>query len=311
MSSAIDLWLNPLEEDSSIEEMYMIAGWRQWADAGTISSGLPRYLIQLLDAEKIGELELDDSYMFQIPGTHDLVRPTVKMEDGYPESLEIPENEIYFAEVGGKGLVIFLGDEPHLGIKKYAKAFYDLAKLLKVKRVISLGGVYGELPFDKERTVSAIYSLPHMRAEFDKYSVNLSNYQGGSSVGTYLCKMAEKRGMEYVGFYAFVPTYDFSQLAQNMTGLRIENDFMAWRAVMQRINFMLELAVELDDLQERCDKLLTAMEEKVDELDETAPQMNIRDYMDRLSAEFEEQQFVPLDSVWEEELRNLFDDLDS
>ncbi len=310
MSSAIDLWLNPLEDDDSIDELYMIAGWRQWADAGTISSGLPRYLIQLLDAEKIGELDLDDSYMFQIPGTHDLVRPTVKMEDGYPESLEIRENEIFFAEVGGKGLIIFLGDEPHLNIKKYSKAFYDLAAKLGVKRVISLGGVYGELPFDKERTVSAIYSLPHMRAEFDKYSVNLSNYQGGSSIGTYLCKMAERHGTEYVGFYAFVPTYDFSQLAQNMTGLRIENDFMAWRAVMQRIIFMLELEIDLDDLQERCDKLLTAMEEKVDELDETAPQMNIREYMDRLSAEYEEQQFVPLDSVWEEELRNLFDDLD-
>ena len=306
MSSAIDLWLNPTEEDSSIEEMYMIAGWRQWADAGTISSGLPRYLVKQMDAEKIGELDMDDAYIFQIPGTHDLVRPVVKMEDGYPESLDEPSNEIYFAEVGGKGIVIFLGDEPHLKAKKYANIFFELAKTLKVKRIISLGGVYGELPFDKERSVSVIYSLPHMRPEFDKYSVRTSDYQGGSSIGTYLAKSAEKHAMEYVGFYAFVPTYDFSQMVQNnMTGLRIENDFMAWIGVMRRINFMLGLDFSLTDLQERCDKLLTAMDEKVDELEKLAPQMNIREYMDRLSADFEEQQFVPLDSVWEEELRNL------
>lgn len=311
MTDTIDLWLNPIAEDSSIEEIYMIAGWRQWADAGTISSGLPKYLMRQLDAEKIGELNLDDAYLFQIPGTHDLVRPTVKMEDGYPASLEAPENEIFFAEVGGKGVIIFLGDEPHLNVKKYAKAFYDLAEMLHVQRIVSLGGVFGELPFDKERSVSAIFSLKSMRKEFDNFSVNLSNYQGGSSIGTYLCKMAEKRSFQYVGFYAFVPTYDFSQMAQNMTGLRIENDFMAWHGVMQRINFMLGLDIDLADLEERCEKLLKAMDEKIDEIDEAAPQISIREYMDRISAEFEEQPFVPLDSVWEEELRNLFDNHDN
>ena len=311
MSDVIDLWLNPIEEDPELEEVYMIAGWRQWADAGTISSGLPRYLVKQLDAEKIGIFDIDESYLFQIPGTHDLVRPSVKMDKGYVESLDEPENEIFFAEVAGKGLVIFLGDEPHLNIKKYANAFFELAKRLKVKRIISLGGVYGELPFDKERTVGAIFSLPEMRDEFNNYAVNLSEYQGGSSIGTYLAKSAEKHKAEYVGFYAFVPTYDFSSLSQNMSGLRIENDFIAWKGVMQRINFMLGLEIGLGDLEERCDKLLTAMDEKVDELEKLAPQVGVRDYLDRLSAEFEEQPFAPLDDVWEEELRNLFDDLDS
>ena len=36
---------------------YLIAGWRrQWSDGGSISSGLPRYLIDKLDAREIGQL---------------------------------------------------------------------------------------------------------------------------------------------------------------------------------------------------------------------------------------------------------------
>ena len=41
------------------KEIYMLAGWRQWADAGSISSGLPRYLVQQTNARKIGEIHQD------------------------------------------------------------------------------------------------------------------------------------------------------------------------------------------------------------------------------------------------------------
>jgi len=45
-----------LVERPTAKEMYMIAGWEQWADAGEISSALPRYLTKLTDARKIGEI---------------------------------------------------------------------------------------------------------------------------------------------------------------------------------------------------------------------------------------------------------------
>jgi hypothetical protein len=45
----------------------------------------------------------------------------------------------------------------------------------------------------------------------------------------------------------------------------------------------------------------------VEELDSKAPQLGVRDYMNRLSEGFNEVIFAPLDEVWEEELRRLFD----
>ena len=42
-----------------------------------------------------------------------------------------------------------------------------------------------------------------------------------------------------------------------------------------------------------------------------APQTGVRDYFQRLSEEFTETPFAPLDEFWEEELRRLFDKFDT
>lgn len=299
----VEFWEHP-----EAEPLYMILGWRQWADAGSVSSGLPPYLVQHTAARKIGQLPGDSFYLFQIPGTHDLVRPVVRFQDGYPQSLESRRNELYYTVQQGRGVVLFIGDEPHLNIEGYVNAILDAAETLGVKRIISLGGVYGELPFDKERAVHGIYSLPRMKPEMDNLAVGLSDYHGGASVGSYLCKRAGERGLEFVGLYAFVPTYDFSSFAQRGTTIRIENDYLAWLGVMRRINYMLKTGFSLDDLEHKTDDLIRAVNAKVDELEGTSPQLHVREYMQRLSEAFVETPFDPLDDVWESELRRLLDD---
>ena len=303
MSDAVDLWERP-----QAEEIFMIAGWRQWADAGSISSGLPQYLVQQTEARQIGKIRPDGFYLFQIPGTHDLVRPMVEFEKGYPKSLESRDNDLYYAGDEQRGIVFFMGEEPHMDAERYVAAILDVAEQLNVKRIISFGGVYGELPYDKERMISAIFSLPSLRNETESLGVNVSDYHGGASIGSYLCKRAGEKGKAFVGFYAFVPTYDFSKVSGINNTIRLENDFMAWLGVMRRVNFMLNLDLDLADLEKRSEKLMGLMDDKVEELNDLAPQLNIREYMKRLSESFEEMPFYPLDDVWEDELRRLFED---
>ena len=219
MSEAVEL-----NEQPGAEEFFLIVGWRQWADAGSTSSGLPQYLVEQTGARKIGSINPEGFYLFQIPGTHDLVRPMVKFDQGYPESLEIQRNELFYAEIKDKGMLIFLGDEPQLDIERYTQAFLHIAETFKVKRIISVGGVYGELPYNKDRMVSSIYSLKELKAELEEIAVNMSDYHGGASVGSYICRRAGDRGMEFVSFFAFVPAYDFSTVSQVANSIRVEND---------------------------------------------------------------------------------------
>ena len=302
LEKSVDLWETP-----EIEEAIMFVGWRQWADAGSISSGLPRYLAKLTNARKIGEIRPDGFYLFQFPGTHDLVRPLVKFKEGFPEALQINSNEIYYAEQGNRGLVFFTGDEPHMDAERYVASILSIAETLNVKRMVGFGGVYGELPYDKERFISSIYSLKNLKAELDTLGVNLSDYQGGASIGSYLCKRSGELEKEYVSFFAFVPTYDFSSLAQVGSSIRIENDYTAWLGVMRRVDFMLNLQLDLSDLEKKSERLIERLDVKVDELDAMSPQVGVKEYMQRLSEDFTEVTFDPLDDIWEQELRRLDD----
>lgn len=298
-----------LQEIPQAEEVYMIAGWRQWADAGNISSGLPEYLVQATEARKIGDLSPNGYYIFQVPGTHHLLRPVVKLEDGYRRALEKRRNEIFYTGNEQKGLVIFLGDEPHLNVEQYANAFFEVVTRLNVKRVTAVGGVYGALPYDKERDISVVYSLRRMKEELDNYAVRFSNYEGGATIGAYLLDQAEAKEIEFLAMYAFAPAYDFSgERALQPQGLRIENDFKAWLDILRRLRAMMGLDLDLSELEEQSIELVDMMDAKIEEMADELPELEIRTYFDQIADEYEERPFFELGEVWEEELRDLFDD---
>lgn len=303
MSENINIWELP-----KAEQIYMIAGWEQWADAGSVSSGLPQYLINQFRARKIGEIRADGYYLFQIPGTHHLLRPQVKFEDGYSKAIKPRVNSFYYAGNAQKGLVIFIGEEPHLDIDRYASAFFSAAKLLSVQRVAAIGGVYGAMPYEKDREVSCTYSMRHMKDELRKYAVRFSNYEGGATIGSYLVNQAEQAAVEMFVFNAFVPAYDFSQAGLPLQGLRIEDDYRAWYELMQRLTHMFRLDLDLSDLDRQSEALVASMREKLEELATKMPQLNVHEYLDSLTSEYKENSFEPLDELWERELGDLFDD---
>lgn len=305
MHELLRIWERP-----KAEEIYMIAGWHQWADAGSISSGLPQYLVNLTDARKIGEIDPDGFYLFQIPGTHHFLRPEIKLDEGYRQDMMVRKNEIFYAGDEQKGLVIFLGDEPHMNADRYAEAFLSAVEELNVKRVGAVGGVYGSMPYDKDRDVSCAYSQRAMKEELEKYAARFSNYEGGTTIGTYIVDRAEHKGVEFVVFYAFVPAYDFEQLSTRVQGMRVETDFKAWYDLLRRFNHMYGLGIDLTDLEKKSDELLKSMDAKIDQVDDQLPELQVREYLERLAEEFTERPFEPLSEIWERELRDLFDDDD-
>lgn len=315
-----------LTEKPENDEIYLIAGWRQWADAGSMSSGLPEYLVDLTEAKKIGEIRSDPFYMFHLPATHYYLRPEIKFEEGFSKDFRDRENVFYYAEIGGKGLLIFLGDEPHLHAPRYANAFFDVCAELGVRRGVAVGGVYGRLPYDKDRHISCSYSQRSLKEELDKYALRYSNYEGGATIGSYFVEKAGRRDMEFMVMNALVPSYEFSEFSEDSPevliqsnefmepepqGLRIENDYKAWYDVMQRLDHMFELRLDLTELSNHSDELTNAIGNKLDELDRNIPDLDIQSYLAAVASDFEEMSFVaPLDDMWEEELGDLFDDLD-
>jgi len=224
--------------------------------------------------------------------------------------LKIRKNEFYYSGDDRKGLVVFLGEELHMGVERYAEAFFHAVKELRVRRVAALGGVYGAMPYDKDRQISCVYSLPEMKDELTKYAVKFSNYEGGTTIGTYLVDRAEQSEVEFFVFYAYVPAYDFSQFSAHHQGIRIDNDFKAWYDLTTRLSHMFDLAIPLSDLERKSDELTSSMDDKIDQLERAMPQLKVREYMERLAEDFVEMPFMPLGEVWERELGDLFEDME-
>jgi len=194
-------------------------------------------------------------------------------------------------------------------VELYAAAFFHAVEELGVRRVGAIGGVYGEMPYDRDREVSCVYSLPEMKDELTEYAVKFSNYEGGTTIGTYFVDRAEQSDLEFLVFYAFVPAYDFSHLSAHHPGIRIENDFRAWYDLMRRFNHMFDLGIPLSDLARKSDELTSSIDNKIDELELAMPGLKVREYMEKLARDFVERPFRPLAEVWKRELGDLFEDI--
>ena len=288
----------------------MIAGWHQWADAGDVSSGLPRYLIDTTAANKIGEIRRRGYYLFQIPATHHLLRPVIKLTEGHSESLEIRSNEFFYSGDDENGLVVFLGDEPHQHEERYAEAFLDTVQELGIERVAIVAGVHGPVPHDREREISCVYSLPRMKDELANYAIKFSNYEGGTTIGTYIAAKAERRDIEVVVFFAMVPSYDFSQASVLTQRMAMDEDFAAWHELMRRLVHMFDLDMDLSDLQTRSEELTAAWAAKIDQLSEM-PQLDVQEYLKKVNEQFAGRTFLPSSDIWEDALGDLFGDSDS
>ena len=189
---------------------------------------------------------------------------------------------------------------------RYADALLNAAQELGVKRVAALGGVYGAIPYDQDREVSCVYSMPYMKQELNRYAVRFSDYEGGTTIGTYIVDAAENAGLEFFVFYAFVPAYNFSEVSSLVQAISIEHDFKAWYDVMRRVNHMFELEIDLTELEEQSYELMVSMDAKIDELDEQMPDLDVRAYMEEVADDFEPRPFVPpLSEVWGKALDNL------
>jgi hypothetical protein len=308
MNALFEIWERPPSGK------VMIAGWHQWADAGAISSGLPRYLIGRMHAKKIGRIRPGGFYLFQLPGAHHFLRPMVKLKEGHRESLQQKRNEFFYpvdaeAEIKSeKSFLIFLGEEPHQNEELYARAFLDAVQDMGVEKVAAVAGVYGPVPYDKDRDISCVYSLPAMKDELSRYAIRFSDYEGGATISTYLADKAESRGIEFFTFYAFVPSYDFSTESMSVHPIVIDEDYKAWYDLMRRLDHMFDLGMDLSDLSSKSAELISTWNSKIEHLADTMPTLEVKDYMENVNADFTETSFVPLSNIWEEALRDIFEE---
>ena len=78
----------------SLDRATLVLAFTGWMDGGDVSTGTVRRLVDLLEAERIADIDPEPFYLFNFPGSMELAslfRPQIKISDGQLESIEMPE----------------------------------------------------------------------------------------------------------------------------------------------------------------------------------------------------------------------------
>lgn len=295
---------------------YLLAGWhRQWSDGGGISGGLPRYLIDKLGADKIGEMNRTVSelcYPFQVAGTHDNYRPKTSYLEGLPNSHLQRENGFYDA---GEGLIIFLGEEPWLQIELYAKAFFQGVSELGIEQTVAVEGVNGAVPPDLERRITCVYSREEMKGVLERYGVQFSSYGSegsrGPTIAMALVTLAhyEYQEIEMFRLGAMAPLYPFSTGKNEQVG--IKNDHRSYYDIMRRVRSIFGLELDLSELQAIGESESHQLAEKLEQISNTNSEA--KQLIDKIRDDFVYTPFVEpvnLDPALDDALNDILRGLD-
>ena len=287
--------------DEKPQARYLIAGWRrQWSDGGSISSGLPQYLVDQFGAKKIGQMGPDVEklcYPFQVAGTHDAYRPACAFDEGLPSVAMHWDNDFYDA---GGGLIIFMGEEPWFEMELYGEAFFRAAQELGVEQTVVVEGYNGPAPPELERRVGCVYSRADMKEDLAQYGVQFSSYGSGGrqgpTVGMALVAMAHFHYPDLRVFRlgAMAPMYPFTTQGNQQVG--IVTDYRSFFDIMRRLKAMFRLDIDLTDLETRGNVESQRLRETLERISNAND--NARQIIARVRAEYSYEPFrTPVDPV--------------
>lgn len=114
-----------IKEKIELHNSAMIMGLDGWGNAGEVSTFAVKYLVDMLNAKKFGEIPPEKFHDYLIQ------RPIVSIERGMIQSYISPRNDLFYwvNSKGGADLVLLLGNEPHLNWAKYTESILELGEM--------------------------------------------------------------------------------------------------------------------------------------------------------------------------------------
>jgi len=243
----------------------LVAGFGGWPNAGEVSSWVITFLIQNLGGARFAEIRPESFF--------DLIqqRPMVSIEGGRVRSVQFPCGAFYAAgPVPGssRDLVLFLGQEPHLLWPRFSELFLKVVQRLGITEVLTVGGLYDNIPHTVEPRVSGITNDDQRLERFSELRIRPAQYEGPMSIHTHLLVEAESIGLPATSIWGHVPYYIQSNNAK--TSL----------AILERLQSLLGVRLDLREVR-RASEIL---DEEVERIVQDKPEL--RQYIQNLEKEY-------------------------
>jgi predicted ATP-grasp superfamily ATP-dependent carboligase len=230
----------------------LMASFEGWNDAAESASGAVAHLIDVWDAEPIGELDPDDYYDFQVN------RPTISADSAAEGSrITWPTTRFYLAKPqNGHDVLLMRGVEPNMRWRGFCAELIDACKSLGVETVITLAALLGDAPHTRPVPVRGTSSDAGLRA---RLNLEPSTYTGPTGIVGVFQDACAQAGVPAASFWAAVPYYVPQPPCPKAT-----------LALLQRVEDALDVPVPLGELVADSRSWQEGVDELADEDSEVA-----------------------------------------
>lgn len=202
----------------------LIGAFAGWNDAASAATWAIKFLIHQWDAEPFAEIDPDVFYDFTES------RPTTRISGGAVRRFTWPSNRFFVhrgaragdaEQAGGashaasprdgapepRDVVLFLGEEPHLRWKTFAREMAQLCRQLGVDEMVLLGVFSAETPHTAPVQVTGATSRAATLRRMDLFDVERVSYSGPTGIVTAVQDVARREGIATTSLWAGAPHY--------------------------------------------------------------------------------------------------------
>jgi predicted ATP-grasp superfamily ATP-dependent carboligase len=242
----------------------LVCSFKGWNDAAESASSALRFLATQWDAERIGAIDPEEFFDFQVS------RPTVRLTEGLTREIEWPEFVFSSAAVADtpRDVVFLVGNEPNLRWKTFAATTVGAARELGVEQVVSLGALLADVPHTRPVQVTGIAGDPAMA---ERLGFSQTRYEGPTGIVGVLHDACAKAGIESASLWAPVPHYVAAVPSPK-----------ASLALIRRMETLLGVTLELGGLEEASIEYERRLDEAV------AAEPEVRALVERLEQQLDE-----------------------
>lgn len=231
---------------------HMVVVFSGWADAAEGATSAIKFLQRKLKSKKFAEIDPEEFYDFS------QTRPyTSRTRDG-KRRIHWPANEFSYLTNprADSGVMVFVGVEPNLKWRTFAKTVATVAKNHGVESVVHIGALLDAVPHTRPVKLSGTASEYSLSEFLEGQGIRSSNYQGPTGISSAVMAACIEEGLEYTSIWGH--TSHYLQAAPNhrvgstlleilLKLLNLPLDLAELKSAASVFNLEVEKAVAKDD----------------------------------------------------------------
>ena len=195
-----------ISRPQELKRAILIGAFAGWNDAASAATWAVKFLVNQWDAEPFAEIDPDVFYDFSES------RPTTRISGGAVRRFSWPSNRYYIhrapqSDEQGRDVILFLGEEPHLRWKTFAREVVSLSHQLHVEEMALLGVFSAEAPHTAPVQVTGATSRAAILRRMDQIGVERASYSGPTGILTAVQDTARRDGISTTSLWAGAPHY--------------------------------------------------------------------------------------------------------